>query len=331
MASSSVNDNGVGVRSGAQTLLLLAVPLNVRILEALRTGETGQVDLLRSCGSPAQSTLRAQLRRFVEAGIVEQRRRNRFPGALTYELTPAGRDLHELATALRNWLGRAPQGPLELGSGEAKAAIRAMADGWSSTLLRAIAGGPRSLTELDALISSLNYPSLERRLTAMRLVGLVSARDSTGRGTPYGATPWLRSGIAPLIAAMRWERNHDQAAPPPTRLDVEAVFLLALPLIRLPGDAAGTCRLAVELNNVDESRRFAGVLIEIAGGSIASCVTGVRGEADAWAVGPVGAWLAAFTAGDTASMELGGDGRLARSVVDCLQRTLFGQATVGAR
>lgn len=330
MATSSVNGNANGMRSGAKTLLLLSLPLNVRILEALGEGSTGQTDLLRACGSPPQSTMRSQLARFVDAEIVEKQRRNRFPSTLEYELTPAGRELLDVAGVLERWLANGPQGPLKPASSDAKAAIRALADAWSSTILRAIAAGPRSLTQLDELISSLNYPSLERRLTALRLIELITARDSAGRGTPYGATTWLREGIAPLVAALCWERRHDQAAPPPTRVDIEATFLLALPLIRLPGDSGGACRLAVELNNGDENRRFAGVLIEIAGGSITSCVTGVRGEADAWAVGPVGAWLNAVAGGDTASMELGGDGRLARTAVEGLHQALFAQAKIHA-
>ncbi len=43
-------------------------------------------------------------------------------------------------------------------------------------MLRALAAGSLSLTELDRLIGALSYPSLERRLVAMRLAGLVGAR-----------------------------------------------------------------------------------------------------------------------------------------------------------
>ncbi len=46
------------------------------------------------------------------------------------------------------------------------------------------------------VISSLSYPSLERRLAAMRLAGLIEARPGNGRGTPYAVTDWLRRGIA---------------------------------------------------------------------------------------------------------------------------------------
>ena len=48
------------MRSGAQTLVLLAAPLNVLILRAFADGAKQQAELRRKAGSPAQSTLRAR-------------------------------------------------------------------------------------------------------------------------------------------------------------------------------------------------------------------------------------------------------------------------------
>ena len=54
-------------------------------------------------------------------------------------------------------------------------------------MMRALAARPLSLTELDSLISDLSYPALERRLSSMRIAGLVEAQPSQrGRRPPTG-------------------------------------------------------------------------------------------------------------------------------------------------
>ncbi len=323
MTADTVNGSENGARSGAQALTLLAAPLNVAILRGLAQGARGQTELLRLAGSPAQSTLRAQLKRLIATGAVEKQRRNRFPGMLEYELTPSGQDLLAVVDVLESWLAHAPDAPLELGAGEAKAAIKALADGWSATIVRAISAGPRTLTELDRIIGSLNYPALERRLSAMRLAGLLVARPGNGRGTPYAVTEWLRRGIAPLIAAVRWERRHAlRTTAPVGRIDAESAFLLAVPLLHLPPGLNGACRMGVEVSRGGDSR-FAGAVIGVTDGRVSSCVTASQGNADAWALGSVGAWLSAVIDRDLDRLEVGGDCTLANSLLEQLNRAIF--------
>lgn len=323
MAENTVNGSGKGARSGAQTLVLLAAPLNVAILRALEDGPTRQAQLRREASLPAQTTLRAQLKRLEEIGAIEKHRRDRFPGVLEYELTAAGRDLLFVAGALRRWLDQAPEGPLLLGARAAKVPIKALAEGWSTTMLRALAAGPLSLTELDGVITSLSYPSLERRLGAMRLTGHVEAQRENGRGTPYAVTAWLRQGVAPIAAAARWERRHlPQATAPLGRLDVETIFLLAVSPLRLAADLSGSCRLAAEVPN-GKRRRLAGVMVKVRDGAITSCATALRGSPDAWTLGSATAWLDALIDHDVDRLELGGDRRLARALLDGLHQALF--------
>lgn len=318
MTGHSVNGSGNGARSGAQTLVLLAAPLNVLILRNLAEGPKQQAELRRATGSPPQTTLRVQLKHLTEIGALEKRRRNRFPGVLEYELTATGRDLLFAARTLERWLELAPDGPLRLGDNAAKAAIKALAEGWSTTMLRALAARPLSLTELDSVIAPLSYPSLERRLSALRLAQLVKPEDGNGRGTPYAATDWLRYGVAPLVTTARWERRHrPRAAAPICGLDVETALLLAVPLLHLPPDLSGSCRLAAEVAN--GKRRLAGATIEVTAGKIASCSTRLQGSPSAWALGSVSAWLSAMFEHDLARLELGGDGRLVRTLIDDLR------------
>lgn len=325
MAGFTVNGDDNRLRSGARTLLLLAAPLNAAILRALARKPAQQVELRRATGVPAQTTLRAQLKRLSAVGAIEKRRRNRFPGALEYELSDIGRELLFVADVANVWLGTAPQGPLALGDEAAKAAIKALTDGWSTTILRALAAKPCALTELDHMIPSHSYPALERRLGAMRLAGQIEMLNASRRGRPCTVTTWTRHASAPLIAASRWERKHLAADTPSIgRLDIETAFLLALPLLSLPDDASGVCTLAVEVCN-GASRRSAGVTVEVTAGEIASCATQLRrSQSDAWALGPPAAWMSAVIEQDSTGVEIGGDSRLARILLDGLHRALFG-------
>jgi DNA-binding HxlR family transcriptional regulator len=324
LAANTVNGSGNGARSGAQTLSLLAMPLNCIVLQSLSEGAKQQAELRRAGGSPAATTLRAQLQRLAEIGAIAKHRRNRFPGVLEYELDPPGRELLFVAATLDKWLDGAPDGPLQLGSNAAKSAVKALAEGWSTTMLRALAAGPLSLTELDRVIGDLSYPSLERRLSAMRLAGQVEACTGDGRGTPYAVTEWLREGVAPLAAASRWERRHlPKATAPIARLDTEANFLLAVPLLRLPTGVSGSCRMAAEVPN-GRKRGLAGVIAEVEDGRIASCTTHLQGNPSAWVLGSPAAWLSALIERDSAQLELGGDCQLARAILDGLHSALFG-------
>jgi DNA-binding HxlR family transcriptional regulator len=305
-------------------LVLLASPLNWEILEALADGPQQQVDLRRACGMPAPTTLRAQLKKLGDIGAIEMHRRSQFPGALEYELTPAGRELLDVAAAMERWLANSPEGPLELGRPAAKAAIKALVEGWSTSMLRALAASELTLTELDSMIASINYPAIERRLAGMRLAGQVEARHGSGRGRPYGISDWGRQAIAPLIEAARWERRHQPATSPPIdKADVETAFLLTTPLLGLPYELSGSCRMAVDLSDSDRQRP-AGVLIEAREGRVVSCNTELEGSADAWVSGPASAWLSAIIDGDPAGLEQGGNRTLSATLLAGLHGSLFG-------
>lgn len=296
------------------------------ILQALAEKPKQQAELRRDAGAPAQTTLRAQLKRLVEIGAIAKERRNHFPGVLEYELTPAGRELLFVVDSLERWLAMAPSGPLSLDDNAAKAAIKALVESWSTRMLRAMAARPLSLTDLDRVIRELSYPALERRLAAMKLADQVVAQSSDGRGTPYAVSDWGRRGMAPIAAAARWERrNRSGLTAPLGRHDAEAAFLLAAPLVRLPAETAGSCRMGVTFAE-DGDHRLSGAMVQMEEGRVVSCGTQMQGHPDAWALGPAAAWLKAVIENDHSVLELGGDGRLARSILEGLHMALFGGA-----
>ncbi len=306
-------------RAGAAALSLLSAPLNVHLLKALEDDPLPLIDLRRAVGSPPQSTMRVYSRTLVDLGTLERQRQAAFPGTVEYASTESGKALLGIGTILEDWLRDCPSGPVSLGSTASKSATKALVEGWSTNIIRALAAKPLSLTDLNRLIPRISYPSLERRLGALRLADLVEPYPGDGRGTPYRATSWLRRAIVPLTAGAWWERRYLADPPLIGRLDVEAVFLLAIPLLQLPAGLNGRCRLAVEIQG-GSSPVFAGVLIGVEDGRIASCSSRLEGEAEGWASGSAGTWMRRMS-GQDGELEVGGDADLVRGIIDSIRKS----------
>lgn len=313
-------------RAGTAVLSLLAVPLNALTLRALADGPMRLSGLRAELGGPAQSTLRGNLSKLVEIGALERCRGER-PSVLAYGLTPFGRDLLLAANAVEWWLQLAPEGPIALDSALAKVALKAVVGGWASTIVRALAARPLTLTELDKLIDNCTYPALERRLSAMRLAGQVELSESDGaKGRQYTVTPWLRWAIGPLAVAARCERRHLPSVTAPIgRLDVEAAFLLVAPMIALDASASGVAQVAVEAGRGDSVRPWAGAQLTLEKGAVTSCVARIEAQPENWVLGPATAWLDAVIGGNLGRLDFGGDTELGREIVLGLHEVLFGE------
>jgi DNA-binding HxlR family transcriptional regulator len=303
------------MRAGARTLTLLSVPMNVDVLTALEAEPRSLIDLRRAVGSPPQTTLRAHLRTLTYLGILENHRHEEFPGGLDLELARTGRELLEVVRALADWLAQAPEGGLRPGSTAAQSATKALVEGWSSAIVRALAARPLSLTELNKIITTVSYPSLERRLTAMCLSGQIRKHDAGGSKRPYSVTDWLRQAVAPIAAAVKWERRAvPEHTVPLGRFDAEAVFLLLGPLVSLDEEFSGLGRLAVEFGNGD-AVRFSGVMLEIENGRTVSCVSKLEGTPSISAVGSASAWMDALVGERIDRLHLSGDHETARRLI----------------
>ena len=316
------------LRAGGLVLSLFAAPLTVPILRAHEDGPLRLPELREKLMGAAQTTLRAHVGQLREIGALAKRERGGMPRAVANELTETGRAVLEVADVLEAWLAQAPQGSIALGSEPAKGAIKALVAGWGSTMLRALAARPLSLTALDGLIGDLSYPALERRLSAMRAVGQVEALPGGGKRIPYTVTDWVRRAVAPLVAAGRFECRHMPVqAEPLTRIDVEAAFLLAVPLVSLPEEAAGRCLLAVDTGAAEAAKvehRLAGVRVEVERGTVASCVSRLERDPLTWALGSVDSWLDAIVDCRLDRLHIGGaDEELARRLVAGLNDALF--------
>jgi DNA-binding HxlR family transcriptional regulator len=316
-------------RAGSSALLLFINPLNARVLRAHVAGRPSRLaDVQAAVGPAPESSVRAAITSLCEVGALERSRVGGSPRAVATQLNPAGEELLFVAGELDAWLAHAPGGPIDPDSEEARGAIKALAGGWSTSLVRELAVHPVTLSELDEAIPEISYPMLERRINWMRRTGQIEAVQREGRGIPYIATDWLRRAIAPLCASGRFERRYlRDLTPPITEVEVEGAFLLAIPLARLPVHSRGTCLLAAKTSN-DRDRppaaQLSGVTVEVEGGEVRSFGPSLDVVPRTWAIGSPNAWLDAVIEGDIERLRVNGARpQLALDLVAALHAALF--------
>jgi DNA-binding HxlR family transcriptional regulator len=309
-------------RAGERALTLLATPLNLSVLRALSGRPMRLAELRQAAGLPAQTTLRGHLGILREVGALSRISSRQTPHAVENELTAMGRDLLDVAALLETWLSRAPDGPISLESEKAKSTVKAFIDGWGSTIMGDLATRPMSLTELDSEIAELSYPALERRLSSMRMANLIEAQPSRGTRIPYVVTEWARQGVVPLAAASRCERLHmGHSAAPVTQADIEAAFMLAIPLVELNEEIDGRCRLEVEA--APGLRGEAGVEASVESGTVVACQIGFQPDPDAFAAGSTSSWFSAIVDARPELLRFDGALPLAEGLVQGLNRALI--------
>lgn len=226
-----------------------------------------------------------------------------------------------VAATLERWLRNCPNGPLALGPKGADA-IAPLVCCWSATVTHALASEAMTLSELDRAVQSLSYDTVAEHVEAMERIGQVEALPDPGE-TRYALTDWMREGFAPIGAAVRMELHYPEPdVAPPEALDVDAAFQLVLPLLELPEELDGTCRLDVRVPG--ESSFPIGAMAEIEGGRIVSSSPLLDGGGRAFITGTPIQWLDTLV--DPPSLQLGvsGDFNLVHGMLVALHETLFG-------
>lgn len=237
-----------------------------------------------------------------------------------------GTELLYVSHVLQQWLRKAPTGPLRLGEEESGLALAALVSGWSSTVIHALSGAALTMGELESATGAVRPEVLAARVEALEDVGLLEPLEDVGGEIRYAATRWLRQGIAPLAAAARLERRQeDEATAPPDVLDAGAAFLLTLPLLELPADLGGRCRLGVQMPGEDLVMAGAGAQVE--NGRVVFVDPHLDPEPESWATGsPIG-WLDTVVDPDEGEVAFGGeDVRLPEALLEGLHELLFGNA-----
>ncbi len=275
------------MRAGAQVLLMATDPINRGILQA-------------TLEHPVE----------VEPGRA-------------FQVSNTGREALFVASVVERWLQDAPHGPVDFDGPEAEVTVAALAEGWSATLVHMLAREPMTLPELDAAIGDLGRRAIKRHLEAMRRTGQVEALAESGEPI-YALNDWARAGIAPLLAAARMERRKPtEGAAPIDALDVDASFRLSLPLLTMPKELSGMCRLGLNLDEAEKSP-LTGVTVRIEEGRVVACHDGLEIKANAWAAATAGDWLDTVIEPDAKRVRTGDDRWLASALLTSLHKTLFG-------
>lgn len=318
------------IRAGSMVLSVLENPLNTRILRAHAKCPQRLAELQEKIGWPAEATMRAAVANLREIGALRKEKVGTTPYAVATTLTSAGEEMLCVADEIEAWLALCPDGPIAPDAPEAKSAVKALAGGWNTTMIRALANRPFTLTELNSLIPDISYPSLERRISWMRVTGQIEPVEKEGRGTPYVITDWLRHAIAPLSLAGRCELHHMAGIGCPIgSVEVESSFLMVLPLAPLPEQTSGTVMLAAQTDPDDPEHEtgLAGVTVEVKGGMLLSCFPQVDAEPSTWGVGSPEAWLDAVIDGRIDDLRIGGvKPQLALDLVGGLHHALFARS-----
>jgi hypothetical protein len=318
---------GFRARAGALTLLYLASPMERSILLALLAEAATGVELLDGIEVPAPGDP-IDLDIIADPYLVEPADPDADPNApigwdTSLRASPAGQELLFVSFVLERWLSNRPAGPLTLGP-DAGPALSALLSGWSSTVTHALARRPLTVAEATRAVGTLNSDVVEDRIEEMEDADLLEALVGEDGEVRYTPTDWLREATAPLGAAARLEHRFPPGDTAPiAALDVEAAFLLTLPLLELPVEFSGSCSLAVDLDD-GVSSSPAGVTARVEKGRVVSCEAHLDEEADAGAVASTGEWLDTVIEPDAKRVQSGGERRLSRRLLYELHQTLFG-------
>jgi DNA-binding transcriptional ArsR family regulator len=235
--------------------------------------------------------------------------------------SPKGEHFLFVGFTLERWLRNRPAGPLRIGP-SAGDTVAALVCCWSATVTHALAREPLTLPELNRAVELLDYETVEEHLEALERTGQVEPRPD-GRQTRYTLTDWGREGIAPITAATRLERHYSEAGTaPPEAIDVEATFQLALPLLRLPAELSGSCRLGVQMPG--GAPLMVGATVQVEKGRVASSSTQLDEEAENFVTGSPIDWLDTVVDPGARRLKTAGDADLAGGLLESLHETLFG-------
>jgi DNA-binding HxlR family transcriptional regulator len=302
------------VRVGGQALLLFSDPLKVSILRQLARGPLQTPELSRRLGPASRTTRFSRLRELEGLGVIGREKRGGSPPTTHCMLSPAGAELLAVARRFATWLKRGPE-PMSGRSKVADAlAIKALASAWGTGILRWLAEGPHSVTELAARgAPRVSYHDVRRARESLADAGLVEPVPSEERGQPYTPTRWAREAGGPIAAAVRWEQRYSiEGAAPLTEVEALTLLLLTVPTIQGLSDApSGKCALRIYDTG--------GILVAVEEGRVVSWGPLTDEGPQALVRGAVSAWLDALLDGRATGLQMAGDLRLTRALLAGLQ------------
>ena len=221
-------------RAGARMLLEIAAALDYRGMYELAIEGIPAMPPAPPGSLPSPEELAEQQERELaefRAAREEESEQERLAEAnRKYTLTPLGLDKARCLQALKRWLGERPGGPPPP-ERLVRDALGPLLCGWSGTIVHALAPEPATLDELDRAVTPLDREELHEHIGRMARSGIAAVEAEAGSGPArYALTDWGRAAIGPIVAAVHYERRHDEELTlAPDVLDVEAGFQMALP------------------------------------------------------------------------------------------------------
>ncbi len=295
------SDGGqAGFRLGSVALLVLSDSLNLSVLRQLRNGPLTASELLSELRA-SRATRFKRLRDLEELGLIVREKQSGWPPPTYCRLSDAGHRLLSVGERFEDWFAgrQRHQGGGEL---ERAQAIKALASGWCSTLVRWLAESPRSVTELEALTPpQTSHHDVKRALRALSESGLAERLPRRiGRRHPYALTSSGREAAAPLAAAIRWERGHHWGSDSSWEaLAAETLLYMAAPLVTGPAEIEGSCSMLIEQDRA--------VLMTLSSGQLAARAPAPAEDVQAEALGSGRDWLMALASGRPEALEASGD------------------------
>jgi hypothetical protein len=227
-----------------------------------------------------------------------------------------------VAAVLERWLDECPDDPLGLDV-EVEDPLAALLDGWRAGLVHALAPGPLTIPDALTAVDRLDEEQASQWLAEMEVAGLTTLRDEEDDEERLAVTEWLRRAIGPLAAAARLEFQLPPGETAPIApLDVEAAFLLALPLVSLPEEVHGSCRLTVQVPG--RPPELAGVVVMAEEGEIVSISTDLTMDSSNFASASPSAWIDTLIDPSVAAVDFSGDPQFAFGLLEGLHEELFG-------
>jgi hypothetical protein len=240
--------------------------------------------------------------------------------------TSKGDEFLFVAATIERWLRKCPEGPLELGLRGAKA-LAPLVCGWSATVTHALAAEPLTFPELDHEVGIIDSDGVATHLDMLLRSGQAAELPgAAGDGEPrFALTDWGREGIAPIVAAVRFECHYpEDDVLPPDVFDVEASFQMALPLLELPPRLRGSARLGVQIPGGEPL--MAGATARVDRGRVLSASSLLEEDPETWATGTPLDWCETVVDPATAKLAAGGDAELAGALIEALHERLFGDS-----
>lgn len=240
--------------------------------------------------------------------------------------TSKGDEFLFVAATIERWLRKCPEGPLELGLRGAKA-LAPLVCGWSATVTHALAAEPLTFPELDHEVGIIDSDGVATHLDMLLRSGQAAELPGAAAdGEPrFALTDWGREGIAPIVAAVRFECHYpEDDVLPPDVFDVEASFQMALPLLELPPRLRGNARLGVQIPGGEPL--MAGATARVDRGRVLSASPLLEEDPETWATGTPLDWCETVVDPATAKLAAGGDAELAGALIEALHERLFGDS-----